>query len=201
MLPKCAQSVVRCTGARLGGDEFALLLAGVDRAGALTVAEKISAAREPPVLLEEEAVHVEESLGIALGPEHGDDTATLLRHADVAMYVAKDRRETRAVYASAQDSYTRDRLALIGELATAITEGDLYLHYQTKVDLATRRVVGVEALVRWAHPVRGTVRPDQFIPLAEHTGLITPLTLWVLEEGITMVRSAMQESRLPAKSR
>ena len=183
------------TVARLGGDEFALLLAGVDRAGALAAAMKIAAALEAPISLGEQVVHVEGSLGIALGPEQGEDMATLLRHADVTMYVAKNADEPCAVYAPEQDTYTSERLTLIGELRAAIADGDLHLHYQPKVDVATGHVAGVEALVRWAHPVRGLVQPDQFIPLAERTGLITSLTLWVLEEALGQCQRWQQQDR------
>jgi len=167
----------------------------VDRAGALAAARKIAAALEAPISLGKQVVHVEGSLGIALGPEQGEDMATLLRHADVAMYVAKNADEPCAVYAPEQDTYTSERLTLIGELRAAIADGDLYLHYQPKVDLATGHVAGVEALVRWAHPVRGLVQPDQFIPLAERTGLITSLTLWVLEEALGQCQRWQQQDR------
>ena len=183
------------TVARLGGDEFALLLTGVDRAGALAGAAKIHAALEAPVRLGEQAVHVEGSLGIALGPTQGEDAATLLRHADVAMYQVKAQGEDYAVYAPEQDPYTPERLALIGELGAAIATGDLRLHYQPQVELTTGRVAGVEALVRWAHPVRGAVWPDQFIPLAEHTGLIMPLTLWVLGAALRQAQRWGEQGR------
>ena len=180
------QGIVRAsdTVARLGGDEFALLLTAVDQGGVRAAAHKIRMALDAPVLIGAQAVHVEGSLGIALGPEQGADMTTLLRHADVAMYTAKERSVEYVIYAPEQDTYTPDRLALIGELGAAIADGGLLLHYQPKVELATGRVVGVEALVRWAHAQRGLVRPDQFIPLAEHTGLIGPLTLWILEEAV-----------------
>ena len=168
------------TVARLGGDEFAVLLPATDHTGAHAAAEKIAAALALPFDVENLPLHVGVSIGIALAPAHGEDAETLLRHADVAMYIAKREGETWAVYAPERDAYTPDRLALTADLRRAIADGDLLLHYQPKVDLATKRITGVEALVRWTHPARGPIPPDGFIPLAERTGLIAPLTRWVL---------------------
>ena len=172
------------TVARLGGDEFAVLLPATDHRGAHAAAEKIAAALALPFDVEDLPLHVGVSIGIALAPAHGEDAETLLRHADVAMYVAKREGETWAVYAPERDAYTPDRLALTADLRRAIADGDLLLHYQPKVDLVTKRITGVEALVRWTHPTRGPIPPDGFIPLAEHTGLIAPLTRWVLEAAL-----------------
>jgi diguanylate cyclase (GGDEF)-like protein len=176
------------TVARLGGDEFAVLLPGMDAAGAGRVAEAICATLDAPLRVEEQMLRVGASVGIALGPVHGVDGPTLLRRADVAMYAAKRARTGHAVYDPAQDGHSPERLALIGELRTAIERGALALHYQPQVDLTSGRVCGVEALVRWPHPERGLIPPDRFISLAEQTGLIEPLTQWVLAEAVRQCR-------------
>jgi len=125
---------------------------------------------------------------VALFPEHGEDGSTLMRHADVAMYVAKRSGRGHALYDPQEDQHSRSRLALIGDLRRALEEDELYLVYQPKLDLASGALAGVEALVRWRHPTRGLLPPDAFIPLAEHTGLIRPLTLLVLERALAQLR-------------
>jgi EAL domain-containing protein (putative c-di-GMP-specific phosphodiesterase class I) len=128
------------------------------------------------------------SVGIALYPEHGADGETLLRGADVAMYVAKRSGSGHAVYAAAQDQHSRDRLSVVSDLRRAIACDELTLHYQPKLSCATGELAGVEALVRWNHPRRGLVPPDQFIPLAEQTGLIRLLGRRVLEMALRQCR-------------
>ena len=177
------------TVARLGGDEFAMLLPATDERGALRVAGKLVQALDQPFVVEGYSVAAGASIGIALAPEHGHDATTLLRRADVAMYVAKRAGSGYAIYAPEQDEYSPSRLALIGELRQAIEQDQLLLYYQPKVDLATGQLDGVEALVRWQHPQRGVVPPDEFIPLAEHTGLIAPLSRWVLATALRQCRS------------
>src|SRR5581483_7667480 len=128
------------------------------------------------------------SLGIAAQPEHGDDAATLLRCADVAMYTAKRAASGYAVYAAEKKQDTADRLTLLRDLLQAIEGGGLFLHFQPKIDFRTGRTVGVEALVRWQHPERGPIPPGRFVPLAEQTGLIKPLSRWVLEAALDQSR-------------
>jgi diguanylate cyclase (GGDEF)-like protein len=170
------------TVARLGGDEFAVLFGGVnDLYSALELARKLQQALEEPFTLDGLEFEVEASIGIAVFPDHGDDAASLLQHADVAMYVAKREHAGVQLYAAEHDEYSRDRLTLIGGLRRALDNGELTLFYQPKVDLRGLKVRGVEALIRWQHPERGLVPPDHFIPLAEHTGLIRPITEYVLE--------------------
>ncbi len=174
--------------AHLGGDEFAVLLPDADGRGAALVAQKVLDAFEEPFVLEEVAVAVGAGIGIAVYPDHGDDADLLMQRADVAMYVAKDAGNEYFVYASDRDHYHPDRLALMGALRRAIDENQLFLVYQPQVCIKTGRVVGVEALVRWRHPERGVIPPDQFILLAEHAGLIKPLTLWVLTAALRQCR-------------
>ncbi len=172
------------TLARLGGDEFAVVLPTATEAGAVLSAERLTQALEAPFLVDEQPLEVRASIGIALFPDHADSAETLQRRADVAMYVAKRAGSGAAIYNPAQDQYSAERLALVGELRQAITAGALRLHYQPKVDVQTGRLLGAEALVRWQHPQRGLVPPDQFIALAEQTGLIRPLTHWVLDAAL-----------------
>jgi diguanylate cyclase (GGDEF)-like protein/PAS domain S-box-containing protein len=176
------------TIARLGGDEFAILLPGTDEHGAIHVAEKILAVLGQPFDVEGHSLDVAASIGITLYPEHGADANTLLQRADVAMYHAKRTDTGYAIYAAEHDEYSPDRLTLIGELRQAIEQDQLLLHYQPKVNLKTERIAGVEALVRWQHPERGIIPPDQFIPLAEHTGIIRSLTAWVLNRALRQWR-------------
>ena len=172
------------TVARLGGDEFAILLPASDREHSVQIAKKLLTALEQPFVLEGQSLHVGASLGIALCPMHGDDEMTLMRLADVAMYVAKRQTNGYSIYDPNTDEHNPRNLALLGELRSAIDMDELVLSYQPKVDLVTGEVTGVEALVRWDHKEHGLMFPDEFIPLAEQTGLIKPITMWVLKEAI-----------------
>ncbi len=179
------------TVARLGGDEFAVVLPGADRNTASLVAERMLSAVELPLALEDQGIEVDVrgSIGVALYPLHGVEPEELLQRADVAMYVAKRATSGYAVYAPEQDEHSPTRLTLVSELRHAIDGNDLALHYQPQVALATGEVLGAEALVRWQHPQRGLILPDEFIPLAERTGLIRPLTDWVLENALAQCRA------------
>jgi diguanylate cyclase (GGDEF)-like protein/PAS domain S-box-containing protein len=172
------------TVARLGGDEFALLVPVKSAHCVQHVITKLAAVFEKPYVIAEQPLLVQASIGVALYPTHGTDALTLLRRADVAMYNAKEAHQGHMLYDPAYDTYSPRRIALIGALRDAITHDGLKLYYQPKVELQTGKVHSVEALVRWQHPEFGFVPPDQFIPLAEQTGLIAPLTLWVLETAI-----------------
>jgi len=180
------QQVVRAvdTVARLGGDEFAIILPGDDADGAAVAARKLAEVLDAPLMIEEQALTVGGSIGIAHYPDHGDDAGTLLRRADVAMYAAKRAKRPYIVYAPEHDAHGAERLALVSDLREAIASGKLELVYQPEVDLGSGRVHAVEALTRWRHPTRGPIAPDVFIPLAEETGLIQPLAEWALEEAI-----------------
>ncbi len=184
------------TVARLGGDEFAVLLPQVqDAAGAVLVADKLRETLARPFAIDELVLEVEASVGIALFPEHGSDVDTLLQHADVAMYRAKEAHAGIELYALEHDHYSPSRLALVGELRHAIANGELILYYQPKAYLRSGEVSRVEALVRWEHPKRGLLTPAEFIPRAEQIGLMRPLTLYVLERALRQCR-AWQEERL-----
>jgi diguanylate cyclase (GGDEF)-like protein len=170
--------------ARLGGDEFAVLLPGASVDEALAEAASVHAALETPFALRGLPLEIATSIGIAHFPEHGADVDTLLQRADVAMYLAKEAHVGTAVYDREQDANDADRLALAAELRRAIEEEQLVLHFQPKADLRSGVVVGVEALVRWEHPDRGVVPPNDFIPVAERTSLIKPLSRYVLAAAI-----------------
>lgn len=168
------------TVARLGGDEFAILLPETDHAGAATIAKKIRAVLDAPFGLEGHVFDVGASIGCAVYPNHGEDVSTLLRRADVAMYVAKRHGRDFVVYVAEDDRNNATRLILVRELRSAIENHELSLHYQPLVDPQHDNVRRVEALARWPHPARDMVPPSLFVPLAEETGLIRPLTQWVL---------------------
>ena len=175
--------------ARLGGDEFGLLLPHVADGGeALMLGERVRTVLRQPFTLEGVTLDLEACIGVALYPEHGSDVDTLLQRADVAMYLAKGDRSGCELYTADRDEYSPHRLALAAELRRALDEQELILHYQPKADLDDRRIVAVEALVRWQHPEHGLLGPDEFIPLAEATGLIRELTLQVLDEALRQQR-------------
>lgn len=172
------------TVARFGGDEFAILLPGADEIYAKHVAQKVLLALNRLFELGNHQMYVGGSLGIAIYPQHGLGAANLLQHADVAMYQAKRGAGGCAVYDAEHDRSSLARLELEKELREAIDNDGLELHYQPKIDLRTGRMVGVEALLRWTHPQRGSISPATLIPIAEETGLIKPLTLWVLNAAL-----------------
>jgi diguanylate cyclase (GGDEF)-like protein len=172
------------TVARLGGDEFAVLLPDSDLAAARVVAARMLRALEEPITIEGQLVDVGASIGIVSFPDNGTDMNVLLRRADIAMYVAKRANLGHALYDERHDHNSAERLSLMGELRQAVEHDQLTLYYQPKVDLATHRVKYVEALVRWDHPTRGFVSPDQFIPFAEQTGYIKTITRWVADKAI-----------------
>jgi diguanylate cyclase (GGDEF)-like protein len=169
------------TLARLGGDEFVLLLPACEPQTAEVVAARALQTIRRPFALDGLALEMDASCGVAVGT---DTSADLLRHADVAMYAAKADHLGVAVYRPALDDGAPEQLAFFGELRRAIRNGDLLVHYQPKVAMTAGRVVGMEALVRWEHPERGMVPPAAFIPIAERTGLIRPLTDAVLARAL-----------------
>ncbi|MEO8292613.1 MAG: EAL domain-containing protein [Actinomycetota bacterium] len=171
--------------ARLGGDEFGVVLPRLSEDHvAIRVAERLMEEMEHPVVVEGIALDVSASIGIATYPVHSDDVETLLRRADVAMYAAKESGSGYEVYSPALDKNSPSRLTLIGQVRPAIDNDEFFLHYQPKARLSDGRVTGVEALIRWQHPERGLVPPDEFIPLVERTVLLRPLTQFVLNEAL-----------------
>ena len=176
------------TVARLGGDEFCLLVPlGEGRPDVAAVVDRLHGQLRAPYRVGDVELEVRASVGAAVCPQHGDDGSVLLRHADVAMYAGKAAQLPLQVYGPDIDRSNPRRLALVNDLRAAVQDGLLSCHYQPKVRVADVAVTGVEALVRWQHPVLGNVPPDDFIPIAEHTGVIVPLTSFVL-------RTALQQS-------
>ncbi|RON43564.1 hypothetical protein BK666_21080 [Pseudomonas frederiksbergensis] len=178
------------TVARLGGDEFAILLPsaeGLD--GALKAAQRLHTAITAAFEIDGVELDVEASFGVVVSGLHGDDPSTLMQRADIAMYAAKKQGKGILAYDPEADRRSPERLAMLGELRRGLERGELFLEYQPKVSLSTGEVTGVEALVRWQHPVRGLVRPDEFIPFAELTGIIGSLTQYVLNLALSQVRA------------
>ncbi|WP_406269329.1 bifunctional diguanylate cyclase/phosphodiesterase [Actinacidiphila glaucinigra] len=173
--------------ARLGGDEFAVLLPTCDApTHAQRIARALVAALSSPLSLDGLTLVLEASAGVAVYPDHADDAEGLLRRADVAMYQAKRDRSGVEVYESSRDGNTPDRLGLLGDLRRALDRGEVELHYQPKVRF-DGQVAGLEALVRWVHPERGRVSPEEFIAIAETSGLMPQLTEYVLESALGQV--------------
>jgi diguanylate cyclase (GGDEF)-like protein len=169
--------------AHIGGDEFAILLPGAGDLEARACASWVERALSRPFELEGISVATQASIGVAVA-ERGVEGATALRWADVAMYAAKENRTSVEVYRPELDTGDVTRLSLLADLRDAVASNALAVHYQVKVDLTTARVEGVEALARWQHPTHGPVGPDEFIPLAEQSSLITPLTMLVLRTAL-----------------
>ena len=177
------------TVSRLGGDEFAVLLPETPNlAASKEMAHRLLHALAAPFHLEGISLGVQASVGIAAFPEHGLDTETLLQRADAAMYEAKRLKTGVETYLEGKDRASRRKLALSGELRQAVEDNQLILHYQPKARLSDGAVVSVEALVRWKHPWYGMVAPSEFIPLAERTGVMRPLTINVLDQALRQIR-------------
>ena len=191
VVAEVAQRLVRslrvdCAAARIGGDSFAVLFSDVvDLDDAQAQAARLLRAVAGPIDAGDATIHVDAAMGMAVAPFHGVTRNVLLRHADVAMYVAKEAPEsTLEMWDPIHERVTTDQLELVVDLRQAIELGELDVHYQPKTDIATGAVVGAEALVRWRHPVRGAIPPDELVPLAEHTGLIHDLTWFVLHTAL-----------------
>ncbi|WP_051710597.1 putative bifunctional diguanylate cyclase/phosphodiesterase [Andreprevotia chitinilytica] len=174
---------------RLGGDELAVVLPFNGDFGVLDrLSGEIATLISTPLHVDEFALELTASIGVAIYPQHGKDAISLARCADIAMYQAKHGRNSVCIYQPGLDRFTPERLALHGELAKAIRENGLSLAYQPKVGVEGGRLAGCEALLRWKHPERGMLAPVEFIPLAENTELIRPLTAWVIDEALAQVR-------------
>jgi diguanylate cyclase (GGDEF)-like protein len=185
------------TVARLGGDEFGALLTTGSDERIVDVVRKILRCMEQPIECDGHSLDVGASIGIARYPEHGDNPGTLIRHADIAMYLAKSANSEFAFYDPERDGTKQEQLSLLGELRRALERNELRVHYQPKVDLRTGRTKGVEALVRWHHPSLGLIRPAQFVPLAEESDLIDPLTDWVFASATKQAAAWRQQGFTP----
>jgi predicted signal transduction protein with EAL and GGDEF domain len=171
--------------ARLGGDEFTALILDLDgAAAALAVASRVGQMMRRPFLFEGSELALTTSIGISIYPEDGHDAATLLKHADTAMYHAKSSgRDTAKLYSASLTQEIQQRMEVEASLRAAIERDEFHLVYQPQLDVATRRIRSVEALLRWSHPVHGPMGPARFIPLAEESGLIERIGDWVLRQA------------------
>jgi diguanylate cyclase (GGDEF)-like protein len=176
--------------ARVGADEYALLCP-VTRSvpDALAIAAAVQSSLESPIVLDGVALNIEASIGIAVMWEHAEDLDSLLQRADLALSRAKSHHSRVEVYSHEQDSFDPTRLRLLGQVRSALERDEFVLHYQPKIDLETRRITGVEALLRWRHPEHGLLAPLKFIPLVEQTALIGPVALHVIDEALSQASS------------
>jgi diguanylate cyclase (GGDEF)-like protein len=174
------------TVARLGGDEFAIIAPDTGSDEAIAFAERIIEAIDQVINIDQQVLYVGASIGIALYPQHGIDAASLIRHADVAMYRAKRNRENHIVYDDTLDKHNIDNLALLGDLRRELAhpDSDLQLYYQPQIKLFSQEVIAMEALLRWKHPLQGFVSPELIVRMAEQTGMIGELTDWVLNRAL-----------------
>jgi diguanylate cyclase (GGDEF)-like protein/PAS domain S-box-containing protein len=187
------------TIARIGGDEFVVLLCGLAHAeDSVAIAQNIIQSLTSPIFLGRHELYVTVSIGISFYPNDGGDAHTLIKHADQAMYKAKDQgRNNYQLYTPAEEDHTPQLLSMETSLRRAIANEQLHLYYQPQFDSATRQMIGIEALVRWSHPDWGNIPPSRFIPLAEETGLITSLDQWVLREACAQLKRWLDEGYAP----
>jgi predicted signal transduction protein with EAL and GGDEF domain len=182
--------------ARIGGDEFALVLTSLDSVATATdVADRVRATFASPCMVEGFPVAVEASLGVAVLPDHAQDAETLLRRADETMYSAKNGKWSVTVSDPNSDGRALGRVGLLADIPGALLANQFFLEYQPQISLLSGQTVGVEALVRWRHPVAGVLTPVEFISLAEQTELIGAITEWVLREALTQCESWRREGQ------
>jgi diguanylate cyclase (GGDEF)-like protein len=187
--------------ARFGGDEFVLVVENLSEAGdAIVVAEKVLACCAEPFAVDGGELHLTASIGVSVYPEDGADGEALLKNADTAMYRAKDQGgATHRFYAAQMNEQAAERLTLENGLRGAVARDEFVLHYQPKMDLRTQRIVGVEALMRWNHPVLGLMAPARFIPMAEENGLIVEMGRWALQTACDDVRDWQRRGLPPVQ--
>lgn len=174
------------TLARIGPDEFGILIqTKTDPESIDQIRKKIQRIFFQPFVIEGLSIEVQVSMGIAFFPKHGKEAETIMQRASVAVYSARQDRNKFTVYSEKLDKNSPHRLTMVGELRQAIQNDELILYYQPKIDLQKWQVLGVEALVRWQHPEHGFMPPDEFIPMAERTGLIRPLSVWMLNHALS----------------
>jgi diguanylate cyclase (GGDEF)-like protein len=181
--------------ARAADSQLLLWMPGADRTEAIALALRVVEALGEPYREADFSAEPAPAVGIVLAPAHGAEASALLQHADVALFAAQRRIDPVVVYDPATDPHRPERLALMAELRDALEHGGLSLHYQPKLAIASRRITGAEALVRWDHPRRGVIAPDEFVRLAEETGNIQRLTRWALAAGIAQARQWLLEGR------
>lgn len=197
LLKEVGERLSACAGegnavARVAGDEFGVLLRNTTAREIPGHIERVAGAFAKPFSADGLTLHLAAGIGLASYPDHGNDAATLLRHADMAKWTAKQKRLAHAIYDGSQDRFSRLRLSLLGELQSAIQHGDLVLHYQPKMDLAAGAVKSAEALVRWQHPLYGLIPPVEFVPMLEHTGNINLVTSWALRQACSQAAAWYQ---------
>lgn len=195
---KCEKADAIC---RFSGDQFAILLsaASLDRDISHIIVELLNVFAQP-FRIEDAQIKLSISIGIAQFPHHGEDTDTLLRHAEIAMHVASRNQSEFAFYDPGYDEHSKRRLVMVSELEKAIRHDDLVLLYQPQLDVASGNLVGLEALVRWKHSEFGLLFPSQFIPVAEQTGLIRPLTQWVINAALRQCSAWNKQKLYPRVS-
>lgn len=189
------------TVGRVGADEFVILVARESsELDTHRIATSVMTAMKTPFVLDGVKVGIQASMGITLYPTHGADGDTLLQRAEIAMFAAKRDKSGFAVYNTKHEKNSPRKITLAGELRESLESGVLYLHYQPKVILKTMELQGVEALARWPHPIHTHISPDEFIPLAERTGLIRPLTSWVVSQSLEQLSIWGKEGFFPSVS-
>ena len=166
---------------RLGGDEFSILLPSAQEKQAESIAKKIIKGFHEVFTIDDVPLYIGISIGISVYPQHGITSQILQQRADVAMYVAKRNKTGYEIYNSKYDEYSVGKLALISDLRNAIIQGQLFMEYQPVIDIKNNNIISAEALLRWRHPKHGTIYPDEIIPIAEQTGLINPITYWIID--------------------